>query len=78
MQLQCTFIISCINWSLPIPPQVQEMEQTLPPTCRVQFSDPHKLYNLQLIVSPDEGYWAGGQFLFDIVVTEEYNMVVSF
>ncbi|EEB10380.1 NEDD8-conjugating enzyme ubc-12, putative [Pediculus humanus corporis] len=54
--------------------EVQEMEQTLPPTCKVRFENPHQLHDFQLIVSPDEGFWMGGRFVFQILVTEEYNM----
>lgn len=54
--------------------EVQEMEQTLPGTCRVKFEDPHQLHDFQLTVTPDEGYWAGGRFRFHIYVTEDYNM----
>ena len=56
--------------------EVQEMEQTLPPTCKVRFENPHQLHDFQLIVSPDEGFWMGGRFVFQILVTEEYNMAV--
>ncbi|XP_021913130.1 NEDD8-conjugating enzyme UBE2F-like isoform X2 [Zootermopsis nevadensis] len=54
--------------------EVQEMEQTLPITCRVRFEDPHQLHDFHLTVTPDEGFWAGGQFWFHIFVTEDYNM----
>lgn len=57
--------------------EVQEMEQTLPSTCKVRFDNPHELHDFRLYVSPDEGYWAGGKFCFHILVTEEYNMAVS-
>nr|CAD7257194.1 unnamed protein product [Timema shepardi] len=54
--------------------RVQEMEQTLPTTCKVKFNNPHHLHDFQLIVTPDEGFWHGGQFYFHIYVTEDYNM----
>ncbi|XP_034247067.1 NEDD8-conjugating enzyme UBE2F-like [Thrips palmi] len=54
--------------------EVQEMEQTLPGTCHVNFENPNELFNITLTVSPDEGYWAGGTFHFHIYVTEDYNM----
>ncbi|RZF41954.1 hypothetical protein LSTR_LSTR015578 [Laodelphax striatellus] len=44
--------------------EVQEMEQMLPTTCKVKFEDPHCLHEFSLIVSPDEGYWKGGKFVF--------------
>ncbi|XP_046996526.1 NEDD8-conjugating enzyme UBE2F-like isoform X1 [Schistocerca americana] len=54
--------------------EVQEMEQTLPVTCKVHFDNPDILYDFTLTVMPDEGYWMGGRFVFHIHVTEEYNM----
>jgi ubiquitin-conjugating enzyme E2 F len=53
------------------------MEQTLPMTCQVTFNDPHCLYEFTLLIVPDEGYWCGGRFYFQINVPEEYNMIVS-
>lgn len=52
------------------------MEQTLPVTCQVTFNDPHQLHEFVLLVVPDEGYWIGGHFYFQIYITEEYNMAV--
>ncbi|XP_015598011.1 NEDD8-conjugating enzyme UBE2F [Cephus cinctus] len=54
--------------------EVQEMEQTLPSTCQVTFDDPHRLHEFILMIVPDEGYWAGGRFYFQISMSEEYNM----
>lgn len=53
------------------------MEQTLPVTCQVTFNDPHRLYEFTLLIIPDEGYWAGGRFFFDIYIPEDYNMAVN-
>lgn len=53
------------------------MEQNLPATCQSTFDDPHRLHEFSLLISPDEGYWAGGQFTFKIEIPEEYNMIVS-
>lgn len=53
------------------------MEQTLPVTCQVTFNDPHRLYEFTLLIIPDEGYWAGGHFFFDIYIPEDYNMAVN-
>ncbi|XP_063238625.1 NEDD8-conjugating enzyme UBE2F-like [Bacillus rossius redtenbacheri] len=55
--------------------EVQEMEQTLPPTCRVHFDDPHQLHAFRLTVTPDEGLWHAGHFHFLVTVPEEYNMM---
>ena len=53
------------------------MEQNLPSTCQVNFNDPHCLYEFVLSIAPDEGYWYGGRFYFQIHIPEEYNMIVS-
>lgn len=52
------------------------MEQTLPITCQVTFKDPHRLHDFILLIIPDEGYWIGGHFYFQIYISEEYNMAV--
>lgn len=54
--------------------EVQEMEQTMPATCKTYFNDPQKLHEFSLTVTPDEGFWLGGKFRFQIYVTEDYNM----
>ncbi|XP_078034641.1 NEDD8-conjugating enzyme UBE2F isoform X1 [Augochlora pura] len=54
--------------------EVQEMEQTLPSTCQVTFNDPHCLHEFTLLIVPDEGYWLGGRFYFQIYIPEDYNM----
>ncbi|KAI4502016.1 hypothetical protein M0802_002698 [Mischocyttarus mexicanus] len=54
--------------------EVQEMEQTLPITCQVMFNDPHRLHEFTLLITPDEGYWVGGRFFFDVIITEDYNI----
>lgn len=56
--------------------EVQEMEQNLPSTCKVYFSDPNVLSEFILIITPDEGHWKDGKFKFNINVLEEYNMTV--
>lgn len=58
--------------------EVQEMEQTLPPTCKVWFDNPHQLHDFKLVVSPDEGFWIGGRFTFRIFVPDDYNMAVRY
>lgn len=52
------------------------MEQNLPATCQVTFKDPHRLHEFILLIIPDEGYWIGGHFYFQIYISEEYNMTV--
>ncbi|XP_047659414.1 NEDD8-conjugating enzyme UBE2F isoform X2 [Tachysurus fulvidraco] len=44
-------------------------------TCKVLFPDENKLHHFQLTISPDEGYYQGGKFQFEIDVPEAYNMV---
>lgn len=53
------------------------MEQTLPSTCQVTFNDPHCLHEFTLLIVPDEGYWLGGRFYFQIYIPEDYNMAVN-
>ena len=55
--------------------EVQEMEQTLPPGCKVRFEDPNVLHEFTLTVVPDEhSYWHAGKFRFRIAVEEDYNL----
>ncbi|KAK3530562.1 hypothetical protein QTP86_027920 [Hemibagrus guttatus] len=44
-------------------------------TCKVIFPDVNMLHHFQLTISPDEGYYQGGKFQFEIDVSEDYNMV---
>lgn len=53
------------------------MQQTLPSTCQVKFQDPDCLHEFSLLIVPDEGYWVGGRFHFQVYIPEEYNMAVS-
>ncbi|EMP27007.1 NEDD8-conjugating enzyme UBE2F [Chelonia mydas] len=55
--------------------EVAELEVNLPCTCKVNFPDPNKLHYFQLTVTPDEGYYQGGKFQFEIEVPDAYNMV---
>uniref|UniRef100_A0A9J7ZIY6 E2 NEDD8-conjugating enzyme n=1 Tax=Cyprinus carpio carpio TaxID=630221 RepID=A0A9J7ZIY6_CYPCA len=55
--------------------EVAELEVNLPNTCKVTFPDENKLCHFQLAISPDEGYYLGGKFQFEIEVPEAYNMV---
>ncbi|KAK2526155.1 hypothetical protein Q9233_008788 [Columba guinea] len=57
--------------------EVAELEANLPCTCKVNFPDPNKLHYFQLTVIPDEGYYQGGKFQFEIEVPDAYNMVVA-
>uniref|UniRef100_A0A3B4CYF6 E2 NEDD8-conjugating enzyme n=1 Tax=Pygocentrus nattereri TaxID=42514 RepID=A0A3B4CYF6_PYGNA len=55
--------------------EVAELEANLPNTCKVTFHDVNKLHHFQLAITPDEGYYQGGKFQFEIEVPEAYNMV---
>ncbi|KAM9123745.1 NEDD8-conjugating enzyme UBE2F isoform 1-T2 [Pangshura tecta] len=55
--------------------EVAELEVNLPCTCKVNFPDSNKLHYFQLTVTPDEGYYQGGKFQFEIEVPDAYNMV---
>lgn len=57
--------------------EVQEMGQFLPSSCTVTYNNVHDLSSFILCVKPTEGFWKSGSFKFSIVITEEYNMVVS-
>lgn len=57
--------------------EAQEMEQNLPSTCKVYFSDPNVLAEFTLTITPEEGFWKDGKFKFTLKVPEEYNMTVS-
>jgi ubiquitin-conjugating enzyme E2 F len=56
--------------------EVQEMEQTLPPSCKLRFDDPNALHSFVLTVTPEDGssLWAGGRFHFAFHVGEDYNL----
>lgn len=58
--------------------EAQELEQNLPSTCKVYFSDPNVLSEFTLTITPDEGFWKDGKFKFTLYVPEEYNMTVSY
>jgi len=53
--------------------EVQELQSTLPSTCKILFEDNDKLHDFKLTIGPEEGHWKGGAFQFHIIVTEDYN-----
>ena len=57
--------------------EVQEMEENLPQSCKVQFDDPSVLHHFVLFITPDEGHWSGGVFKFDVKIPDDYNILVS-
>ncbi|KAL3308080.1 NEDD8-conjugating enzyme ube2f [Cichlidogyrus casuarinus] len=53
--------------------EIQELSSTILSTCKTRHPDPSKLHEFELIIKPDSGMWSCGQFLFKIVVPENYN-----
>ncbi|RWS31253.1 NEDD8-conjugating enzyme Ubc12-like protein [Leptotrombidium deliense] len=47
-------------------------ELTLPKTCDIQFPDHDDLLNFKLCISPDEGFYKGGVFMFSFKVSSNY------
>lgn len=47
-------------------------ELSLPKTCLVDFPDPDDLLSFKLIISPDEGFYKGGRFVFSFKVGQGY------
>uniref|UniRef100_A0A8C1XBH0 NEDD8-conjugating enzyme UBC12 n=1 Tax=Cyprinus carpio TaxID=7962 RepID=A0A8C1XBH0_CYPCA len=47
-------------------------ELNLPKTCEMVFPDPDDLLNFKLIISPDEGFYKGGKFVFSFKVGQGY------
>jgi len=47
-------------------------ELELPDTMKTFFPDPKDLLSFQLTITPDEGMYKGGQFLFTINITPNY------
>jgi len=47
-------------------------ELELPKTCKTEFEDPDDLLNFRLIISPDEGFYRGGKFVFTFKINPNY------
>uniref|UniRef100_A0A3B3CNC1 NEDD8-conjugating enzyme UBC12 n=1 Tax=Oryzias melastigma TaxID=30732 RepID=A0A3B3CNC1_ORYME len=47
-------------------------ELNLPKTCEISFPDDDDLLNFRLIISPDEGFYKGGKFVFSFKVGQGY------
>ncbi|KAH8260609.1 hypothetical protein KR038_008679 [Drosophila bunnanda] len=47
-------------------------ELNLPKTCATDFPDPDDLLNFKLIISPDEGFYRDGRFVFNFRVGSNY------
>merc|ERR1712015_426229 len=47
-------------------------ELELPKTCKTEFEDPDDLLNFRLVISPDEGFYRGGKFVFTFKINPNY------
>jgi len=54
--------------------EVSEIQSCMPKTCSVSFDDVDDLRKLTLTIRPEEGYWKGGKFTFEITIPPEYNI----
>lgn len=54
--------------------EVEEMHHNLPASCKTDFPVSDHLHHFKLSISPDEGYWQGGTFQFDVHVPQSYNI----
>ena len=76
-----------MKWDKLLVKEVQEMEQALPPGCKVKFDDPNALHDFVLTltvptaeggassrVCPPSSYWQGGKFRFHVTVPDDYNL----
>ncbi|KAG6380906.1 E2 ubiquitin-conjugating enzyme [Boletus reticuloceps] len=51
-------------------PDLTELD--LPPTMKTHFSDPADLLNFTLTITPDEGMYRGGAFVFSFTINNNY------
>lgn len=54
--------------------EVSELQATLPSSCQLEFGDVDDLRSFKLVIRPEEGYWKGGKFWFEISIPVEYNL----
>ncbi|KAJ7373177.1 NEDD8-conjugating enzyme ube2f [Desmophyllum pertusum] len=54
--------------------EVTELDENVPESCKVDFKDPNVLHEFTLTVTPGEGYWKEGIFIFHVMIPEEYNI----
>lgn len=54
--------------------EVSELQSLLPKTCQLEFEDVDDLRGFKLTIRPEEGYWKGGVFKFEVSVPPEYNL----
>ncbi|KAM7539614.1 hypothetical protein Aperf_G00000024207 [Anoplocephala perfoliata] len=53
--------------------EIPDIKTNLPNTCKITYPDPNKLHEFRLEISPKEGIWQHGHFVFDFNVPETYN-----
>ena len=54
--------------------EISDLNPLLPESCSLKFEDVDDLRKFELIVTPNEGNWKGGRFVFEISVPIEYNI----
>jgi ubiquitin-conjugating enzyme E2 M len=47
-------------------------ELNLPKTCQMDFPDPNDLLNFKLVITPDEGFYRNGRFIFSFKIGQAY------
>ncbi|KAK2714221.1 NEDD8-conjugating enzyme Ubc12-like [Artemia franciscana] len=47
-------------------------ELNLPKTCAIEFPDPDDLLNFKLVICPDESFYKGGKFIFNVKIGQGY------
>jgi len=59
--------------------EVQELDSdengNMPESCKVSVSEPSRLHQFFLVITPNAGYWQRGTFKFKVRVPEEFNIV---
>ena len=56
--------------------EVSELQGVLPKTCQLEFENVDDLRGFKVVISPDEGYWKGGRFVFEVSIPSELNIVL--
>ncbi|CAH3018758.1 unnamed protein product [Porites evermanni] len=54
--------------------EVTELEENALESCKVEFKDPNVLHEFTLTITPGEGYWKDGIFIFHVLIPEDYNI----
>ncbi|KAM3178434.1 hypothetical protein ACTXT7_002581 [Hymenolepis weldensis] len=53
--------------------EIPEIKTNLPSTCKITYPDPNKIHQFMLEITPKEGVWQYGHFIFDFSIPETYN-----